>query len=135
MRTLTLEAARALAVVAEGHAESLGIAIATSVVDAGGHLVAFGRMDAVQLASSALSQHKAYTAVAWQRPSREMFDVSQPGESGYGLQAVDPRYVFAGGGIPLTEGGRILGAIGISGGTAEQDQECAEAAVAAWDAA
>lgn len=134
MRTLTLQAARALTAVAEDRAESLGITVATSVVDGGGNLVAFSRMDGTQLASSGLAQHKAYTAVAWQRPSDEMFAVSQPGESGYGLQAVDPRYVFAGGGVPLTEGGRIVGAIGVSGGAADQDRECAEAARAAWDA-
>ncbi len=134
MSAPTLAEARSLTAAAEARAAALGITVATTVVDGGGHLVAFARMDGTQLASTGLAQGKAFTAVAWQRPSQEMFDVSQPGESGYGLQAVDPRYVFAGGGVPLTVDGQVVGAVGISGGTAEQDQECAEAAVASWRA-
>ena len=132
MRTVTLEAARALTAVAEDRAEMLGITVATSVVDGGGNVIAFSRMDGTQLASAAISQGKAYTALAWQRPSHEMFAVSQPGQSGYALQAIDPRFVFAGGGVPLVDEGRVVGALGVSGGTADEDRECAEAACAAW---
>jgi uncharacterized protein GlcG (DUF336 family) len=132
MTPLTLAEARALTAAAEAKAAEIGILIATSIVDPAGHLIAFARLDGTQLASTALSQNKAYTAIAWQRPSQEMFFVSQPGQTGYALQAVDSRFVFAGGGMPLSAGGVIVGGVGISGGTAEQDQECAEAAVAAF---
>ncbi|MDR3070157.1 MAG: heme-binding protein [Propionibacteriaceae bacterium] len=129
MTQLTIAAARALTQTAEAKAAEIGITICTAFVDAGGNLVAFSKMDGTQLASSALAQAKAYSAVAFRRPSKDMFEVSQPGQSGYALQDVDPRFVFAGGGIPLFDGDALVGAIGISGGSADEDQACAEAAV------
>ncbi|MDO8106519.1 heme-binding protein [Isoptericola sp. b441] len=132
MYDVTLGEARAAMKAAEDVAATMGIRIATTVADSGGNLVAFARMDGTQLASTGISQGKAYTAVAWNRRSDEMFDVSQPGQSGYALQAVDPRYVFAGGGVPVRgSNGELRGAVGVSGGTADQDRDCAEAAVEA----
>lgn len=131
--SLSLGAARALVAEAERCAAVLGVRIASAVLDRGGQLIVFSRMDGTQLASSAIAQGKAYTAVAWERPSHEMFEVSQPGESGYGLQSIDARFVFSGGGVPLRgRDGELMGAIGVSGGTADQDRECAENALAAW---
>jgi uncharacterized protein GlcG (DUF336 family) len=133
MEELTLEVARALSAAAEDAASAHGITIVTSIVDRGGNLILFSRMDGTQLASSGISQGKAYTAVAWNRPSHEMFDVSQPGQSGYALQAIDGRYIFSGGGVPLRDvEGILVGAVGVSGGTADEDRECAEAAGRAW---
>ncbi len=128
--TELLDTARRLTAAAEGRARGLGITIATTVVDRGGNLVAFSRMDGTQLASSVISQGKAYSAVAFERPSQDMFAVSQPGATGYALQSIDARFVFAGGGMPILVAGELLGGLGVSGGTAEQDQECAAAAVA-----
>ena len=125
-----LQLARSLTEAAEKQAQDLDICIATTVVDEAGNLIAFSRMDGTQLASSTISQGKAYTAIAFVRPSMEMFDVSQPGQTGYALQAIDSRFVFAGGGMPVHDGQTLIAAIGISGGTAEEDQQCAEAALA-----
>jgi len=133
--TDSLLRARQLTEVAEKKAAELGIRITVAVVDGGGHLVAFSRMDGVQIASVTLAQGKAYTAVAWKRPSKNLYDISQPGSVGYGLQALDRRFVFAGGGMPIREGDVIVGGIGVSGGTADQDQQVAEAALAAVESA
>ena len=125
-----LQTARLLIAAAEKHAAELGINITTAVVDDGGNLIAFARTDGSQLASTALCQGKAYSAVAWKRPSRNMYDITQPGGPGWALQQIDSRFVFSGGGMPILEDGVIVGAIGVSGGSADQDQECAEAALA-----
>lgn len=130
MGALNMRTALTLMSGAEEKASDIGITIAVAVIDEGGNLMSFQRMDNTQLASSLLAQNKAYSAVAFQRPSKDMFDVSQPGQPGYALQDVDPRYVFAGGGMPIMIDGGIVGAVGVSGGTADQDQECAEAALA-----
>lgn len=129
--TLTLDDARALVAAAEQQAAGLGITIATTIVDQGGNLLLFCRMDGTQLASSAVSQGKAYTALAWKRPSGALWSIMQPGEQGFGLNAVDPRFVLAAGGVPLTRSGELIGAIGVSGGTQQQDVMCCDAAVAA----
>ncbi|MDR0782580.1 MAG: heme-binding protein [Propionibacteriaceae bacterium] len=125
-----LAIARQLTIVAEKKAIEIGITIATTMVDNGGNLVAFSRMTGTQLASSMISQGKAYSAVAFKRPSRDMFDVSQPGQPGYALQDVDGRFVFAGGGMPVIIAGELVGGLGISGGSADEDQLCAEVALA-----
>jgi len=124
-----LQTARQLIEAAEKHAVELGINITTAVVDDGGNLIAFARMDGSQLASTALCQGKAYSAVAWKRPSKAMYDITQPGGPGWALQQIDHRFVFSGGGMPILEGDVIVGAIGVSGGSADQDQSCAEAAL------
>jgi len=126
-----LRLARQLTEAAEQQAVELGINVATTVMDDAGNLIHFSRMDGTQLASSIISQGKAYSAVAFRRPTQSMYEVSQPGATGYALQAIDSRFVFAGGGMPVFDGDVLVGGIGISGGTAEQDQECAEAALAA----
>ena len=131
--TDSLLRARQMTEVAEKMAAGFGIKITVAVVDGGGHLVAFSRMEGVQFSSVTMAPAKAYTAVAWKRPSKNLYDASQPGGVGYGLQALDRRYVFAGGGMPILEDGVVVGGIGISGGTADQDQQMAEAAVAAVD--
>lgn len=130
MAALDLETALTMTHLAQQEARQLKINIAVAILDTGGNLASFQRMNGTQLASSGLARNKAYSAVAFQRPSRDMFDVSQPGQPGYALQGVDRRYVFAGGGIPIVIDGEIVGGVGVSGGTADEDQQCAEAAVA-----
>lgn len=130
MAALDLGFALALTHLAQQEAKQLDIRIAVAVLDDGGNLVSFQRMNGSQLASSGLASNKAYSAVAFQRQSQDMFDVSQPGQPGYALQSVDRRYVFAGGGIPIVIDGEMVGGVGVSGGTADEDQQCAEAALA-----
>jgi uncharacterized protein GlcG (DUF336 family) len=126
---LGVEHALELLAGAHRRAGELGINVATCVVDGGANTVAFARMDGTQLASHRIAAGKAYTALAWRRKSGELWEIAQPGEGGFGINTIDSRFVLSAGGIPILREGDIIGAIGVSGGTAEQDEECATAAV------
>lgn len=127
-----LDVYRAMLAAVEKKATELGIKVASCVVDAGGHLIMFERMNGTQIASVTIAQGKAFTAVAWQRPSGELWPIAQPGAGGYGLNTIDSRFVLSPGGCPIVSGGDIIGAIGVSGGTGEQDDICAKAGLAAF---
>lgn len=106
------------------------------MVDAGGHLVAFQRMDGAEIAGPVLAPGKAYTAVAHRMSTADLAPLVVPGGELYGLAG--DRYVCFGGGIPLGEPGkghRVVGAVGVSGGTVAQDVACAEVATALWEGA
>lgn len=128
---MDLETARVMLRGVEAKARAIGISVAGCVVDAGGNVVAFERMDGTQLASTDIARGKAYSALAWQRPSGELWAIAQPGAGGYGINTIDARFVLSAGGLPVAGGGAIAGAIGVSGGTAEQDEICARAGLAA----
>lgn len=112
-------------------AVELGIRVAVAVVDAGGNTVLFLRMDGTPLASSEIARGKAYTAVSWQRPSGDLWAIAQPHQGGYGLNTIDRRFVLSAGGLPIGPTDLPWGAIGVSGGTAEQDELCANAGLLA----
>jgi len=97
-----------------------GWAMNIAVVDSGGNLVTFTRMDGAQLASISIAEHKARVAVKFRRPSRAFEDAVQKGGLNYILSLDD--VVASRGGIPLIEDGKIIGAIGCSGGTGSQDE-------------
>ena len=97
-----------------------GWTMSVAVVDSGGNLVAFGRMDGAQLASIALSEHKARTAATFRRPTKVFEDGVQRSDSKF-LLSLDG-VIAARGGIPLVEDGKLIGAIGCSGGTSSQDE-------------
>jgi uncharacterized protein GlcG (DUF336 family) len=99
-----------------------------AVVDSGGNLVAFLRMDGALLASIAVSQHKARTAVKFRRPTRALEDAVQKSDYKYLLTIDD--VIASRGGIPLIEDGKIIGAIGCSGGTGSQDEAVCTVAAA-----
>jgi uncharacterized protein GlcG (DUF336 family) len=133
---LTLEAAEAVVAAAKAEARAIGQPMNIAVVDAGGHLVAFARMDGSIFASIDIAQRKAYTSAAMKLPTGALKDVTQPGAPLYGLEHSSGGLVTFAGGIPLPgPDGEPLGAIGVSAGTVEQDQQVAEAGVAAWTAA
>lgn len=112
----------------------LGIHVSIAVVDDGGNLKAFVRMDGAELAGVDLARDKAYTAVANSIATHDLAVLARPGGDLFGIHANGGgRYVIFGGGIPLRMDGRIVGGIGVSGGTAAQDVACASAGVAAWD--
>jgi glc operon protein GlcG len=96
------------------------------VVDPNGDLIAFGRMDGAQLASISISQHKARVAARYRRPTRALEDAVQKFGLNYILTLDD--VTASRGGIPLVEGGKIIGAIGCSGGTGSQDEATCTAA-------
>ena len=93
---------------------------ARSVADSHGELIAFARMDGALLASISISQHKARTAARYRRPTRLFEDALQKTDLKYILTLDD--VIASRGGIPLVEDGKIIGAIGCSGGTGSQDE-------------
>jgi uncharacterized protein GlcG (DUF336 family) len=130
--SLTLEDAKRMLSAAEAKATSLGIAYNVAVVDAGGHLVAFSRQDGGLIGSIDLAIDKALTARIFDKATSELATLAQPGRPLFGIQESNAgKVVVFGGGIPVTFGGNIVGAVGASAGTIEQDIAVAEAAVAA----
>jgi cob(I)alamin adenosyltransferase len=90
-------------------------------------------MDEALLASLSIAQDKAYTAVALKMSTQAAAPLTQPGTPLYGLNTTNNgRIVIFGGGIPIMENGKVLGAIGVSGGAVEEDVAVAEAGLAAW---
>jgi glc operon protein GlcG len=104
------------------------MAMNIAVVDSGGNLVAFLRMDNAQLASIPISEHKARAAVKYRRPTKAFEDAVQKFDFKYILTLDD--VIASRGGIPLIEDGKIIGAIGCSGGTGSQDEATCTAGAA-----
>ena len=128
---LTLADAKGIIAAAEKKAEQIGQPMNIAVVDDGGHLVAFVRMDGAIKASIDISIRKARTAVMMNLPTSALMDVCQPGGELYGLEQLSGGMVLFGGGLLLEVDGQVVGAIGVSAGSVEQDVSVAEAGVAA----
>ncbi len=126
---LTLEQARTMAYTAERKAVDNHTAVVVTVLDDGGHTIIMERMADAQLASLALSERKARSAVYYKRPS-SVFEQALKG----GKMAVLalPDAMPAAGGIPILRGNVLLGAIGVSGGSNDQDEQAAEAGITAF---
>jgi uncharacterized protein GlcG (DUF336 family) len=133
--SLTLDAALAVVDAALARAREFGSPFSVAVLDGGRELLAFARMDDALLASVAISQAKAYTARSLNCATKDVEEAVQPGAPLFGLQvahlAVGRALITFGGGVPITVGGEIVGAIGVSGGTPEQDHEVATVGAAA----
>ena len=126
--TITLQEARRVIDAAQRKAEQIGQPMDIAVVDAGGNLKAHVRMDGAFVGSITISINKAYTAIAFQQQTAHLQEDTRPGGPIFGLSdAHGGRLVVFPGGIPLVREGEIVGAIGVSTGTVEQDQEVAEA--------
>jgi glc operon protein GlcG len=121
---ISLERAQAVLAAAVAEAKNHEWKLNFAVVDSGGNLVAFARMDGAQLASIAISEHKARTAATFRRESKVFESAIQ---SGLVYQVTLDGIIGSRGGIPLVEGGKLIGAIGASGGTGSQDEVCAKA--------
>ena len=131
--TVTLSAGQAVLEAARAKARQIGVPMNIAVVDEGSNLVAFVRMDGAWLGSIDIAQNKAYTARAFDMPTIDLAPLAQPGGPLYGIEASNHGLVIVfAGGIPLLSDGRVVGAIGVSGGAVEQDQAVAEAGVAAF---
>jgi uncharacterized protein GlcG (DUF336 family) len=121
-QTVTLEDAKRMLSAAEAKAASLGIPYNIAVVDAGGHSVAFLRQDGALIGSIDLAIDKAVTARIFDKPTSDLAKLAQSGEALFGIQESNSgKVVIFGGGIPLVFGGNIVGAVGASAGTVEQD--------------
>jgi len=136
--TLTLNQAEQALAAAVAKAREIASPSSIAVIDAGRELVAFSRMDGALLASVAISQAKAYTSRSMNSATKDLGDYTQPGAPLFGLQtahaAIGRAIVTFGGGVPIVVGDEIVGAIGVAGGSPDQDHEIASAGAAAVEA-
>jgi glc operon protein GlcG len=127
-RVLTLEAAKRIATAAEGEANRRGATVVIAVVDEGGHLLLLERLDDTQVASVEVGIGKARTAAIFRRPSKEFEDQIRNGRvAALALSGATPLQ----GGIPIKVDGKVVGAIGVSGNTPQEDEDIAKVGAAA----
>lgn len=127
---MSLESLKKMAEYAEEKANEINVPVVFSAVDAGGNLLLLHRMEDALLASIKISWDKAYTACTLKAPTCALADLTVPGGGLYGLQNLcDGRLVVFGGGYPIMKDGKVIGAIGVSGGTAEEDMAVATYAI------
>ena len=130
---MTLASARRLIRAAEAIGREMRVALSVAVVDSGDQLVAFARMDGADLVSIELARNKAFSALMNRMPTRDLAPLVQPGTEFYGYDSLAAgRMVVFAGGMPLERDGALVGAVGVSGGSAEEDQRAVDAAVAAF---
>ncbi len=130
---LRLADAQRVIAAAQKKAMEIGQPMNIAVADAGGNLVAHVRMDDAWLGSVDISINKAFTARAFDIATKDLATHSQPGGQFYGIHASNHgRVMIFAGGIPLRRDGKVVGAIGVSGGSGDQDQAVAEAGAAAF---
>lgn len=130
---ITLEDARRIIAAAEKKATEIGQPMNIAVADAGGNLVAHVRMDNAWIGSIDISIKKAWTSRAFDITTKDLADNSQSGDQFFGIHASnDGKVMIFAGGIPLKKDGRVVGAIGVSGGSGEQDHAVAEAGAEAF---
>src|SRR5580704_6773930 len=126
--SISAQRAQLLIQAASAEAVKRGWAMNIAVVDSGANLVAFLRMDGAQLASITVAEHKARTSAKFRRPTKAIEDAVQKSDYKYMLSLDD--VIASRGGIPLIEDGKVIGAVGCSGGTGSQDEVVCTAAAA-----
>ncbi len=130
---ITLNDARRVIDAAEKKAAEIGQPMNIAVADTGGNLVAHVRMDGAWLGSIDISIKKAFTSRAFDISTKDLADNSQPGQQFFGIHASnDGKVMIFAGGIPLKKDGKVVGAIGVSGGSGDQDHSVAEAGASAF---
>ena len=127
-KVLTLEAAKKIAVAAEAEARKNNWNVVIAVVDDGGHLVYLQRIDGTQTGSIDVAIGKARTSAAFKRPTKVFDDLAKTRPS---ITSISPGAVLLEGGVPVMVGGQLVGAVGVSGVTSQQDAQIAEAGIAA----
>src|SRR5690606_40262260 len=131
--SVTLEDARRVIAAAEERADEIGQPMNIAVVDAGGNLVAHVRQDGAWIGSVDISINKAWTSRAFDITTKDLGDNSQPTQQFFGIHTTNHgRVTIFAGGVPLSRDGAVVGAVGISGGSGEQDHSVAEAGAAAF---
>jgi uncharacterized protein GlcG (DUF336 family) len=132
MDDMTLKQAAAAVAAARAKAQEIDVKMDIAVVDAGANLKAFARMDGAWLGSIDIAIRKARTARFFDMPTGEIGKLSQPGGSLFGIEHSNGGLISFPGGVPIrNRGGTVIGAIGVSGSTVENDQAVAEAGAAA----
>ena len=126
---ITLEQAEAAVKAAKQKAQELGLKMNIAVVDAGANLTAFARMDGAWLGSVDISMRKARTARYFDMPTGELGKLSQPGGPLFNIEHSNGGLITFPGGIPILNGSEVIGAIGVSGSTVDDDHTVAQAGV------
>ncbi len=130
---MTLAEARKVTAAAEKKAQEIGQPMNIAVVDEGGNLVSHVRMDGAWLGSIDISINKAFTSRAFDISTKDLAQHSQSGGQFFGIHASNGgRIMIFAGGIPLKANGKVVGAIGVSGGSGDQDHSVAEAGAGAF---
>ena len=133
VKTLQLVDARRIIAAATKKAEEIKQPMCIAVADAGGHLLAFERMENAWLGSIDIAQKKAWTSRAFDIETGTLGTLSQSGDQFFGIHASnDGKVMIFAGGIPIKQDDKVVGSIGVSGGSGEQDHSVAEAGVAAF---
>jgi len=133
-KQMTLQKAVALIERVEEKAKELDMRVVTAVSDGAGRPVAIHCMDGAYIGSFDVALNKTYTSVAFQMSTAKLGELAAPGQSLYGIQFTNEgKIVIFGGGEPLMAGDKLVGAVGVSGGTAEQDTNLALYAREVWD--
>lgn len=130
MSQINLSLAKRLIESAEKKANEINVPMVISIVDEGGNFIACHRMDDALLVSVELAQNKAWTSIAMKMTTENVSLVAANGKELYGINTTNNgRVVVFGGGIPLYNNGQIIGAVGVSGGSVEEDIHVAQTAV------
>ena len=124
---LTLELAEKLIAKAKAKSKEMGVIMSIAVVDDGGHLVAFERMDGGRWHTPLLAIGKAYTSAGFRTTTDELQKRFKDRQGFVTSFVGQGKFVFIEGGAPILDNGNVIGALGVSGGTGQQDKECAEA--------
>lgn len=130
IKRLSLDDARVLIEGAAAKARAIGVPMCIAVVDESGNLIAFERMDGGKVTSVTIAQDKAFTAAAAKKATHDYNKANVPGSLAFGIHTeVGGRISSVGGGLPVVVEGEVVGGIGLSSGTPEQDMECAQAGI------
>ncbi|HRF49136.1 MAG TPA: cob(I)yrinic acid a,c-diamide adenosyltransferase [Anaerolineales bacterium] len=105
----------------------IGVPMVLAIVDANGDVIQIRRMDGALIVSVTLAPHKAYTAAIVRLPTAQLAAAAQPGQSLFGIDVSLPKLTLVGGGLPIVKDGAVVGGVGVSGGTVEQDVDVAQA--------
>ncbi len=133
IKRLCHDEAQRLIAGAEAKAREIAVPMCIAVVDESGFLIAFKRMGGTKTLSVRLSDDKAHTAAISRRPTHEYNEICQPGSLVFGIHTSSGgRFSTVGGGYPVVDGDDVIGAIGVSGGAAQEDMACGEAALAGF---
>jgi uncharacterized protein GlcG (DUF336 family) len=130
LNRLSIDDAKCLADGARAKAQEIGVPMCIAIVDESGNLISFERMDGGKTSSVIVAQDKAYTAAAARKATHEYNKACQPGSLAFGIHTeVGGRLSIVGGGLPVLVDSEVVGGIGLSSGTPQQDMECGQAGI------
>ena len=130
IKRLSIEDANKLINGARAKANEIGIPMCIAIVDESGQLIAFERMNGGKVTSAIIAQDKAYTSAGAKKATHEYNEACQPGNLVFGIHtAIGGRLCVVGGGLPVKVDGEVVGGIGLSSGTPQQDMDCAQAGI------